>query len=173
MLEHTVDELATWMASTQVDPHLRAIITHYLLTQDTKTMKECLSGHSSILRTLAEVHDRLGWDNFVEGRISTTFLEAVRPALSDGRRSRLTPERWCHTLMTKLLQLTHKHWLFRNSHVNHKKMEGMTTAQQEQIFDKVKSMMWTDPADMLAKHRYLLEEDFQLLGEGTSGERQQ
>jgi len=172
MLEHTVDELATWMASTRVDPHLRTMITRYLLAQDTKTMKECLSGHSSILRTLAEVHDRLGWDNFVEGRISLLFLEAVRPAL-DGRRSRLTPERWCHTLVTKLLQLTHKQWLFRNSHVNHKKLEGMTTAQHEQIFEKVKSMMWTDPADMLAKHRYLLEEDFQLLGEGTSGERQQ
>ena len=49
----------------------------------------------------------------------------------------------------------------------------MTTAQHKQIFDKVKSMMWTDPADILAKHCYLLEEDFQLLGEGTSGERQQ
>ena len=43
--------------------------------------------------------------------------------------------------MTKLLQLTHKQWLFWNSHVNHKKIEGMTTAQHEQIFGKVKSMI--------------------------------
>ena len=31
--------------------------------------------------------------------------------------------------------------------------------------------MWTDPGDLLAKHRYLLEEDFELLGEGSAGSR--
>ena len=140
MLEYTVDEMATWMSSTKVDQHLQSMITSYLLAQNTKTMLECLRGHLSTLRALAEVHDRLGWDNFVEGRISTLFLEAVRPAL-EGRRSQLMPKRWCHTLMNRLLQLTHKQWLFWNSHVNHKKLEGMTEAQHEEIFNKVKCMM--------------------------------
>ena len=31
--------------------------------------------------------------------------------------------------------------------------------------------MWTEPAELLAKHGYLLEEDVELLGEGLSGGR--
>ena len=49
----------------------------------------------------------------------------------------------------------------------------MTEAQHKEIFDKVKCMMWTDPAELVAKHHYLLEQDFQLLGEGTSEEQKQ
>jgi len=172
MLKHSVKELDDWMITTPVDAHLRTMITRFLLAQDSKTMKECVSGQSTILHTLAEVHDRLGWDNFVEGRISVLFLEAVKPELA-GRLSRLTPERWCRTLVSKLLQLTHKQWLFRNSHVHYNKLEGLTSQQHEQIFDKVKEMMWTDPADLLSKHRYLLEDDFEILGEAASGVRLQ
>ena len=46
----------------------------------------------------------------------------------------------------------------------------MTEAHHEEIFDKVKCMMWVDPAELLAKHHYLLIQDFQLLDESTSGE---
>ena len=77
MLEYTVDKMATWMSSTNVDQQLQAMITSYLLAQDTKLMLECLRGNSLTLRALAEAHDRLGWDNFVEGRIYTLFLEVV------------------------------------------------------------------------------------------------
>ena len=45
MLEYTVDEMATWMSSTDVDQQLQAMITSYLLAQDIKTMLECLRGH--------------------------------------------------------------------------------------------------------------------------------
>ena len=31
--------------------------------------------------------------------------------------------------------------------------------------------MWTDPGELLAKHRHFLGEDFELLGEGSAGTR--
>ena len=33
--------------------------------------------------------------------------------------------------------------------------------------------MWTDPGELHMKHRYLLEEDFELMGEGSTGTRLQ
>jgi len=114
--------------------------------------------------------DQLGWDNFVEGRISKVFLEAVKPDLA-GKRYRMKPERWCKTLICKLLELTHKQWLFRNSHVHYKKLDGLTLAQHDQIFKKVMKPMWTDPSDLLTKHRHLLEEDFEKLGDNTADAR--
>ena len=70
-------------------------------------MVECLSGRSAILHTLAEVHAKLGWDNFVEEKISNFFVEVAKSGL-DCYRSGMTPERWCTTLVSKLLQLSHK-----------------------------------------------------------------
>ena len=172
MLEHSVKELASWMNSTQVEPALVSMVREYLLAQDTKSMSQCLRGGSNILAAAAASQDKLGWDCFIEGRITKVFLEVVKPTLSK-RRSRITPERWCCKLAEKLLQLTHKQWLFRNSHVHYKKLEGLTTAQHEEILERVKTLMWTEPGDLLTKHRYLLEEDFELMGEGSTGTRLQ
>ena len=107
MLKHTVDELGDWMARTKVSSHLRYMVVHYLLAQSSRTMKSCLHSTSGLLHTLAVVQDRLGWDNFVEGRISKVFLEVVAGDL-DKARSRLTPERWCKDFICKLLQITQK-----------------------------------------------------------------
>ena len=53
--------------------------------------------------------------------------------------------------------------------VHYKRLDGVTEKQHKEIFKRVKTLMWTDPGDLLAKHRYLLEEDFELLGEGSTG----
>ena len=44
----------------------------------------------------------------------------------------------------------------------------MTEAQHLASFSKVCVLMYTDPRDLLPKHRYLLEEDFTQLGGGSS-----
>ena len=126
---------------------------------------------STLLETLATVQDRLGWDNFIEGRIGKVFLSYVQPHLS-GRRRRLSPQRWGTTFITHIISLTHKQWLFRNSHVHFKKLDGLTPAQHDEIFQRVQNLLWTDPAELLDRHKYLLEEDFHQLGAGSSGVRQ-
>lgn len=80
---------------------------------------------------------------------------------------------WCRDLSSRLLSLTHKQWLFRNSHVHYTKLDGLTPKQHDDIFDRVRDLMYTDPTDLLDGHQYLLEEDFQQLGEGSSGARLQ
>ncbi len=131
-------------------------------------MEESLSGcGSTIMASAVDSQDRLGWDCFVEGQISKVFLEVIKPALSD-HCSHITPECWCRTFIGKLLQLTHKQWLFCNSHVHYKKLKGLTATQHTEIFERVKCHMWSDPPELLAKHKLFLEEDFELLGKGSS-----
>ena len=121
---------------------------------------------------LAEVHNKLGWDDFVEGRISKLFMEVEKAGL-DSHCSGMTSERWCTTLDSKLLQLTHKQWLFLNLHVYSNKLDGISQREHDEIFERVKELMLTDPAELLTKHRYLLKEDFEQLGEELNGVRQQ
>ena len=47
----------------------------------------------------------------------------------------------------------------------------ITTAQHENILQRVKDLTLIDPSDLLAKHRYLLQADFVELGEASSGMR--
>lgn len=87
-------------------------------------------------------------------------------------RSRLTPESWGRQFVRRLMVATHKQWLYRNSHVHYAKLDGLTEKQHEAIFERCKELLMVDPADLLDRHRYLLEGDFTELGEGSAVDRQ-
>jgi len=157
-----------WLSARDIDPDLIAMIDEYLMAQGSKSMMDC--SPPACYTALARAHDRLGWDNFVEGRICTAYLDAFQEYADDGT-SPYSIDNWGRGLVERLIQLSHAQWIFRNSHVHFKKLEGMTRAQHEDIFQKVKDLMWTDPMSLLPKHRHLLEEDFEALGEGSSMDR--
>ena len=50
------------------------LIRRYLLGRGTVTMQSLMAG-TQRFRLLAKFHDLLGWDNFVEGRLCTLWLE--------------------------------------------------------------------------------------------------
>ena len=45
---------------------------------------------------------------------------------------------------------------------------GLSVAQHERIFARVCELMWTEEHELLPAHRYLLHEDFAVLGEGSA-----
>ncbi len=78
MLGHFMGDLVWWMETTPVDAYLIHTVWIYLLAQDTKGMMDCVTNYSGDFLALEEVWDRLGWDNFVEGKISKLFLLYVQ-----------------------------------------------------------------------------------------------
>ncbi len=56
----------------------------------------------------AEIHDILGWDNFVEGRISKRLVHLQAKYLST-IQTFVQPSSWASGLMRQLLLLTHQH----------------------------------------------------------------
>ena len=79
--------------------------------------------------------------------------------------------RWARRLVEALVLVTHKQWLVRNARV-HFLVEGLTEVGHELLFAKVREMMETDPADLLPRHRHLLNVNFAELGEGRAVDRQ-
>ena len=67
------------------------------------------------------------------------------------------------------MHMMHKQWLFRNAHVHYTKLGGLTTGRHEDIYWQVKEMMEIDPDKLLPCHAYLLDIDFEALGEPTAG----
>ena len=167
----SVRDLTEWVAETTSHLHLRDMLSSYLLARDGACMTDFAPAWDEELTRLAEQHDLIGWDNFVEGRISAAYLEVVAPCFPS--RGKYNPTRWCTELVSRLMQMTHKQWLFRNHHVHFKKLDGLTVKQHEEIFRLVEQLLDIDPSDLLTRHRHLLEEtDFEELGEGPAVHRQ-
>ena len=68
-----------------------------------------------------------------------------------------TAESWAVGLMEQLIRLTHRQWCYRNCKIHFKRSDGRTALQHEEIVEKVKDLMWTDPGDLLPEDRLLLE----------------
>ena len=100
------------------------------------------------------------------------YLDFVDVPSGRASRWRPLPKKWGRQFISRLLQATHKQWLFRNLHVHHTKLDGLTSSQHEAIFHQVQELMLIDPGDLLPKHRYLLTEDFDALGSGSTYGRQ-
>ena len=171
MLALTVRTLTSWMVDTGVDVVLVDMIEEYLLAQGEKTMTECLRLGNADYELLAECSDRLRWDSLLEGRISSLWIQIMKPVLLDSRLY-LSPRKWGIQFIEHLLNITHKQWIFRNSRVHYKGLDGLTAAQHEEIFNRVEELMYTEPDDLLPKHRHLMEQDFEGLAEGSAVERQ-
>jgi hypothetical protein len=81
MFQISVSELKVWLTTTLGELTITSTIEAFLLSRGEKTMVDCLHGNSNDLHYVAECSDCLGWDSFVEGRITTHWLEVVAPLL--------------------------------------------------------------------------------------------
>merc|ERR1712051_192436 len=119
------------------------------------------------LNNLAKAQDILGWDCMLEGRIPKLFVLHQRCHLAHVQ-TRMTAKRWAKTLVTKLLQITHKQWLLRNAKIHIKRKGDMNEEEHDKLRKKIKKLIWTDPEDLLHGDEHLLNEDFDSLGRASA-----
>jgi hypothetical protein len=130
-----------------------------------------LCSYCSNYYELAEMVDRLGYHNLLEGRIPKLFY-TTRLADIKSRQLNKHAGHWCKGLILQLLQITHPQWTFRNGTVHLRGPDGLTFTQQEALARRCEDLLWTDPLSLLEEDRYLLDIDFTELGNGPSATRQ-
>ena len=74
VFKESVESIVIWLEDQQTGPNLVGVIRSYLLAKGTKTAVSLLHPDSP-LRMSAHLHDRQGWDNFVEGRICALWVK--------------------------------------------------------------------------------------------------
>jgi hypothetical protein len=166
MFAQTVRELVQWMTRSHGQPEIIIAVESYLNYRGKVQMKGICQDYST-LKQFAQETDRLGWRNFTEARISKTLFDTQEARLKQ-LRSKWYIESWAKQFLTWVLNITHRQWLYRNSRIHIRLVEGLSLTDHESILQKVKSLIGTDPADLLSKHRSLLHTEFEALGEGTS-----
>ena len=76
MFVETVNDLEKWLRVQRTGHELTQLITSYLLARGRKTLRSLLPSNSPFI-LLARFHDGLGWDNFLEGRISSLWVASI------------------------------------------------------------------------------------------------
>lgn len=170
MFTQTVEDLISWMERTNGDIDLMLALQAYLNLRGKTPMRRICSTIPR-LHIMARDFDRLGWVNFTEGRICTSLFQVQKEWLVK-TGSRWAISAWSGKFVSKVLNITHRQWLYRNARIHMKVAEGFTQPAHDAIVSKVLTLMGTDPMDLLPQHRHLLDWDFWELGNGSTVKRQ-
>jgi hypothetical protein len=165
-----MDALLDWMEETTCVPGLVLCLETYLATAGEGSMMEIAKPFPMLTHWAAE-HDTLGWDNFLEGRISGKLFHLQHEHLSNSG-SRLHIQSWASNFMHHVLAITHHQWLFRNARIHIRLHEDKTMHEHQAIMDSVADMILVDSECLLPQHQHLLDQDFKKLGEGNTTDRQ-
>ncbi len=170
MLTQTTQELFDWMEEAQGNTLLIEALASYLNYRGRRSMRSIIHMHPELYDFACD-HDKLGWDNFMEGRICKSLFQLQAQTLID-KSSNWTIKSWSCQFIKRVLHITHCQWLYRNARIHIKLADGLTEPEHKKIIRLVHSLLDTDPNDLLPQHRHLLQEDFLKLGEGPSINRQ-
>ena len=122
------------MKKRTTDPDLRECIYEYATGRGGVTMEEiCVNqGYDGRYLQMAKSQDSIGWRRFMEGMVCKG-IRAIQDTYTALSGSRLSAERWTEELITKLLEVTHGQWLYRNIQVHDKVTGTLATLRKEEI----------------------------------------
>jgi hypothetical protein len=103
------------MKLNDTDPDLRECIYKFLMDHKWLLMEEiCIeNGYDERYKVMARAQNSIGWRRFME-RMVCKEIRAIQRTHSSLTGLRCNTERWGRELVTRLLEVTHGQWLYRN-----------------------------------------------------------
>ena len=167
----TIDLMGEWLEEKGTDPILLEILIEYAKGRGAVTMEEICWDKQEIYKLLAVSQDKIGWRRFMEGMISKEF-GPIQWRYLTATGSSLSLKKWTTGLITRLLEVTHGQWLYRNVQV-HDDVTGVNASlRKEEIIAEIEKQQETGEEGLLPEDRYLLEINLDDM-EITSGEKQE
>ncbi len=114
---------------------------------------------SSQIRGAAASQDTIGWVEFLHGKLSVAIakIQEIHCTLSS---CCMTGDNWMKHIITKLLQVLHSQWLYRNFTL-HDITRGYLRLQcRKEVLKEVDHLMDTNLDEIPQGSQYLLEIDF-------------
>ncbi len=105
---------------------------------------------------MALSQDKIGWRRFLEGMILKEITN-IQQQYYTVNRSRMSLKKWCSGLITRLLEITHGQWLYRN-YVVHDPVSGtIAMAKKEELLLEIERQRELRDAGLLEEDNYLAE----------------
>jgi hypothetical protein len=108
-------QVLQWMSSVGTDRDLIFLVGRYIRDRDQVSMEDICDeyGLPRSLRPFALSQDQIGWQRFLEGMVSRELGRLVE---QEGipEDCKLSTDTWMREMITRLLELTHSMWIYRN-----------------------------------------------------------
>jgi hypothetical protein len=159
LLAETVEDMAKWMSKDNItDPEIRYWIPKYILMRGSKPLA-AMGFMSPQFKALAISQDIIGWREFTEGHILTHFyaIQSFHLAMSS---SYLNGEDWTKQFISKILQITHSQWIFRNISFHNRKNGYLRNKTADELLQHINSLSEVSPDKLPESSRFLLEINF-------------
>lgn len=156
LLHKSIDLVDAWLRDVGTDGALRKVLIEYAHGRGGKTMNEIVGWKRGMWLQLARSMDTIGWRRFMEGMVSKEVVK-IQSKAEDGGRCKLSVDNWCKGLVTRLLEVTHGQWLYRNVHV-HDRINGEKAMQRKESLRKeLESQIALGGDGLEEEDQYLLE----------------
>jgi hypothetical protein len=170
LLLKSVDLVDQWLKDHGTEPKLREYLVKYAKSRGGQAMTIIVRESSGPFYKLALSMDKIGWRRFMEGMVSKEILSIQGRTQEEGKK-RLSIQNWCAGLVTKLLEVTHGQWLYRNMHVHDALTGDIVTRRKEDIRRELLDQIAIGGAGLEEEDKYLLEINLDEL-DTSSGEEQ-
>lgn len=155
-LHLTIDLLERWLKQVQTDPRLVECLVSYARGRGSIRMTDICRDMGPKFRQFGCSQDIIGWQRFMEGMIATSLLPLQKEYYAmHGMQWRIG--RWASGLITKLLEITHGQWLYRNVVVHDSTAGRLALTRKEEILSQIEEQMARGGDDLLESEQYLME----------------
>lgn len=161
LLEVMADDFGRWLSTNHGHPELVYWIPRYIKLRGTRRLEE-MPRLTHAFQLVARSQDLIPWRSFMEGKVATALFRLQEHYLTVSP-SRLTIASWARQFLSRLLQITHAQWVFRNVTLHDTATGYLVERKREEILCEIDTLAHTDPADIPESRRYLLEIDFTAL----------
>ena len=158
LLQENVEELEKWLYENhKTEPQLAQLIPSYILGRG-KIRFSKIGFMSPKISELAKSQDIIGWKNFMEGRISKSFVKIQEEFLKNSE-SRLNGQDWVKQFITRILRITHSQWIYRNISFHENQEGSHRTRELKKMREEAIRFAQTNPLELNSESRFLLELD--------------
>ena len=158
LLKEQTENLEEWLYKDEkTEPELAYWIPKYIRMRGT-TQFAAMGEMSATMRHIAESQDKIGWRRFTEGCISKEFHKRQTVFLQM-TNNRLNGKDWTKQLISRLLQITHSQWIYRNITLHDRTNGYLRNKTAEDLAEEIHRLAELQPEDVPADCIFLLEVD--------------
>ena len=162
LLKEQTESLREWMENdNRTDPELAYWIHKYILLRGSRLWSE-MGDMSVSMSELARSQDTIGWRRFTEGYITTKIYDRQNFHLRISS-SRLNATDWTKQFISKLLQIAHSQWIYRNLSLHDQSNGYLHKKNVNELTDEIHRLSELDNVDVPPESRFLLEMNLETL----------
>ena len=156
LLQDQVKDLQEWLEKdNRTEPELAYWVIKYILMRNSKPWAE-MGEMSEQMLLLARGQDKIGWRRFTEGYVTKQFYKRQDFHLKM-TSNRMNGSEWTKQFISKVIQITHSQWIFRNISLHDKTHGYLHKKNTEELSEEIHRLAELDPDDVPIESRFLLE----------------